>query len=1137
MKNLFQKILIKKKVMFILLGLITVLGIVSPLTFFDGNKILIGLDVDTTLRPSFRIENWFYTWASDTGFGRDVSSRTVNLPTQVFPLVVLEKAGLNLVDSQKIFFIMIFLLAGFSMFFLSLSIWEKEYILAFFAAILYMFNPLIGGYWVSFLVPAIWCLAVSPLLLGIFIRGVKTGDYKTYAIFLSLATLLYPAVSPPLYVMVFFLFVIFGGYFFISSKNKKNVLVFFTLSFVLTLLLNAWWLINVVRMFFISPEFLESGDSLQRLISNSLNASFLNLFRFQTNYWGFSYWGDKVNNWVGFLYETKPILVFLSFIYSFLAFVALLLSQKNKLIKILCLSSLLFIFLSKGLHYPFEYIFQVLMKLPLFNMFRTPAHKFPFLTFFLFSLIIGWLINQIYLRLSFRKKTLGIGFLFLSLLLFLSSQWYFFTGDAVQRGKSAQPSILVEFPKYYWEAAGWLKEDNSYFRVLLLPGSNIPTFWQIYKWGFLGAYCVPSDIFEKSTVDKLPVENSYLVRWGIYSILGDYSNLPEGFEQIRPTNEVYKILNWGNIKYILINHDVDWQHQHYGSEDPKILENELLKQKNIVFEKKFDNLHFYKVTSDQPKIFATTETQSVYGNKLGINQLLPFWNPEDVIYVDEKGFLNADSYTFANIINPIKKEELASNDFSRAVNFPYVRWYPRGYIYRFVRAKEDRLLKEIADPNTRGIFLLNLAAKRISEVEKWQSSFNSKNWDQESESYRRNMLEVLSLIENSKNNDNFLVNRFKIDLKAHESKLFLILKDNSKKNEIISNFLEEIEVASRKFFDTEQSSKINYSLKVPEEGKYSILLYNDNFNNSCEGKCLGRLGLNGDIKEINLKVQKQNWIDLGTSNFKSGDYNFVFEIPPRKNKANNISWQKEGNFTTINQEVDSPEDFSSFSQTIDDIYPNSLYRIKFDYRFDKNYIEIFVAEILSDGSERSLFNKQLITGQKGKLFNEIIRVGFNTKKIKIYISYPSAQEPKNVISDFQIERIFEPLIMLVNKNKNIENLKTPEIDYQKINPTKYQVRIKKAESPFVLAFMESYSPDWKAKINGIVLPEGKHKMINGYANSWFIVPNDSNQETEYEIELEYIPQRYFYLGIAISSFFCLACLLYLFQNFLKKKIK
>ncbi len=55
----------------------------------------------------------------------------------------------------------------------------------------------------------------------------------------------------------------------------------------------------------------------------------------------------------------------------------------------------------------------------------------------------------------------------------------------------------------------------------------------------------------------------------------------------------------------------------------------------------------------------------------------------------------------------------------------------------------------------------------------------------------------------------------------------------------------------------------------------------------------------------------------------------------------------------------------------------------------------------------------------------------------------------------------------------------------------------------------------------------EHVEVNGFANSWFVEPEDVGGEKDYELIVEFWPQRLFYLGLLISGTTLLTCLGYM----------
>ncbi|VVB91093.1 Uncharacterised protein [uncultured archaeon] len=141
----------------------------------------------------------------------------------------------------------------------------------------------------------------------------------------------------------------------------------------------------------------------------------------------------------------------------------------------------------------------------------------------------------------------------------------------------------------------------------------------------------------------------------------------------------------------------------------------------------------------------------------------------------------------------------------------------------------------------------------------------------------------------------------------------------------------------------------------------------------------------------------------------------------------------------------------------------------------------------------------------------------------------------------------------------VQSNSSPAITFQKINPTKYEVKIENATSPFFLVFSESYHPRWTVYLeneplmfNDVIaeykdinvkevrhssdfvigdvsyllkkpaISQDRHFQVNGYANGWYI-----EKPGTYYITLYYWPQLLFYAGFIVSWSALFVCAGYL----------
>jgi len=192
---------------------------------------------------------------------------------------------------------------------------------------------------------------------------------------------------------------------------------------------------------------------------------------------------------------------------------------------------------------------------------------------------------------------------------------------------------------------------------------------------------------------------------------------------------------------------------------------------------------------------------------------------------------------------------------------------------------------------------------------------------------------------------------------------------------------------------------------------------------------------------------------------------------------------------------------------------------------------------------------------------------------KIYIPNNIIIENKNKSLEYLItnsEQLLRPAVYYIEQNINIEKISeikqtinsigdNTHINYEYINPAKYKVSITNVTSPFLFVFSENFHELWKIyptadktkhKIYNItknifqkqIITDNNLFMVNGYANSWTVSPKEIcsqspqsctlNRDGSFNIEfnIEFYPQKLFYLGIAITTVFLFLSNLVIINN-------
>lgn len=106
----------------------------------------------------------------------------------------------------------------------------------------------------------------------------------------------------------------------------------------------------------------------------------------------------------------------------------------------------------------------------------------------------------------------------------------------------------------------------------------------------------------------------------------------------------------------------------------------------------------------------------------------------------------------------------------------------------------------------------------------------------------------------------------------------------------------------------------------------------------------------------------------------------------------------------------------------------------------------------------------------------------------------------------------------------------PTVTFQRLNPTRYAVRIAGARRPFPLVLQENFHAGWRASLGArrAPLPADAHFPANGSQNAWWIDPavlctrpehcvRAADGTASLDLRLDFVPQRLLYASLLISG--------------------
>jgi hypothetical protein len=536
-------------VILFLAGLVPLLWLKPDFIISNGDNIPPSLNADKTFGSSASM------WSPDyLGYASPNPAYLLNTYFAAF----LGDLGISVGYVQILFQILLYMGAGFAMYFFSKTMYPDNKIAPFFAALFYLFNFFILD--TRFNLGFAWLYTFLPFLLALFVRILNATyrqDKKSanlgiiYFSLVSVVALSVTSINPANIALFLFALSVFAVYFLI--KHRKNLLPFlFAVGkiTVVTIPINTWWVYPMLNTFIFSPTGLNSQINVASWDWTHARASFLNLF------WLNGIWGwlpEYVQQWI-IDYYNYPIIAILMFVPFITAVVALLFkSNKSRFNAYIMGCILIFIFLATGLHDPIARIVnsQLYQHIPLMSMFREPASKFTLLAIPFLALLIGYAADKIAnIKLNVIPKKLKLAKIFVLLFLafsFIVSSLPIFTPSFF--GGFVGESSYVKIPQYWFQASDWINDQPGDWKILLTPLND---FYQMnYSWGYYGSDQLLERFFEKPILSTAAL-NGYITN----------DNTSKNLMQIRTAvksnnaNEFKALLDLLSIKYIIQRNDI-----------------------------------------------------------------------------------------------------------------------------------------------------------------------------------------------------------------------------------------------------------------------------------------------------------------------------------------------------------------------------------------------------------------------------------------------------------------------------------------------------------------------------------------------------------------------------------------------------
>lgn len=198
----------------------------------------------------------------------------------------------------------------------------------------------------------------------------------------------------------------------------------------------------------------------------------------------------------------------------------------------------------------------------------------------------------------------------------------------------------------------------------------------------------------------------------------------------------------------------------------------------------------------------------------------------------------------------------------------------------------------------------------------------------------------------------------------------------------------------------------------------------------------------------------------------------------------------------------SPDDFSKLANVLNARFFFVRHDINFEFRKMEN--PTVIDDNFSNREKNGEIKKVATFGQL--TFWENLK----WQDMTFYPANNIIKSPSQKVSELLSVDVLKGEVLVDGpEDIQLQDVKLPEISYEKINPARYKVRVVDAESPFVLVFSELFNNAWQASYADNKID--KHFRANFYANGWLI-----ERAGKFDLVIEYLPQKLLELGEKVS---------------------
>lgn len=1068
---------------YILIGLLSLV----PLLWYglDSNMLMASNDVGSSMNPIEIVKARLFSWHSGINFGvtqTDVNGSLIYYSLEAFGTFL---TG-SIYTGQKLVVIIWFAAVMLSIYIClrKIPIFRDKPYMALLASLLFQFNHFQQHGWRVFWRTRFSSYILLPIMMVLLINYLegKSKLLKT-AIYMGIAVLLLNGGgSPPIYGANILLFLSIVFYYLITSLRNdfftylKRSIQFVFACGIVAFVMSSYWLFPYI--YYTASSYSKTVSDIGGLSSMimwtevvSLNAGILNLLRNV----GLPFWDTTLSDPKLFL--TSPVFIALSFIWPVLLFSALLFLKKKeekKYVLLFFIITIVALVFTAGSHTPFRdfYIF-LLFHIPGFVIFRSPLYKFGNLLWFSYAVLIAFSLSSIIEKLNdhFDNKmnfTHISKFILPVFFILCILLW-----DYPIFGKQFliwRPPLttMLKIPSYVIDYGNWMNKQEDYSsRTLLLPELYRGMPVEAYRWGY---WSFGSQLFTLLTTKNTITNDVHAYTFELepeITAIG-LDNIYTYLKNNDPN--WYTLAKEFNIRYLVLRKDYYYDIDGTPSTQPILYEKNLSQDNRVEKIKTFGEWDIYRLKAEIPAKKIDIDTKPVFYIEKN-NDILPYFS-----LISQK---NGGSDKNTHFVSADNQLEGVENSDIIAVPGPMETFLP-------VKKGDMALPKPERLPGSPFYFTVENKEKEIIS--------KAENIDSLLQIYINltvnRLVEIKELI------------KINADRKIIEDTAdkYIVLLDEIKKN--IDILLNSNKDSSRSIIRTK-------GFLIEEKKLYKSWI--EEFNE-------------WPIRSVLEK--KYKYLD-----------NVINSIPATKEQEAILTGLITPYFNPYIVFLTPEYKWRTYQSGLYQVYINNMSVIH-----NNNQIIIHVDD--------QTVESQIDDSNKGDNWQKVGEINLDKGKHGLQIN----------TDGIDLTSIKKGDIVFMKKNDHKDPSIVPEIVYRRINPTKY-IGSAKSSGPTLIVLDEKFHQGWKLfireklssqkdrpksniidKMHAVLdesifntlfvksIPEEKHIKVNSYANAWYFDPQKMIKGKEYEVIIEYWPQRLFYLFTFITLTAVCGSVIYLVKS-------